>query len=198
MAVQAHPKQQMTATEFDAFALRPENADKLLEFIGGEVTEVPSNPFVSKIAGIIFGEIYIFLKANDLGHLTGESGGYMVGGDRVAPDVAFISYTKQPELARQGYNPNPPDLVVEVLSDPDNAEEQARMRVIVSNYTAAGVVVWVVNYLTRIFEVHQPGQPARILGEDETLDGGDILPGFKLVIKDVFPKKNESETDETE
>lgn len=91
--------QDMVTTEmFEAFIQQPQNADKLFELIGGEIFEVPSNPYVSKIASRISGELYIYLKTHDIGHLTGEAGGYMVGGERYAPDVAFISYEKQAEL----------------------------------------------------------------------------------------------------
>src|SRR5262245_29198535 len=100
--------QHMTVEEFDVFAELPENRDKILEYIGGEVVEVPSNAFASETGSTILGEMYIFLKGKDLGHLTGEAGGYMVSGERYAPDVAFVSKARQPQLAKKGYNPIPP------------------------------------------------------------------------------------------
>lgn len=181
-----HLKQRITLDEFEEFTERSENVESLFEFIGGEIVEVPSNPYVSKIAGTIFGELYIYLKSNDLGHLTGEAGGYMVSGDRYAPDVAYISYERQPELAGQGYNPNPPDLAVEVISDPSNAEEQRRLRFKLTSYLAAGVIVWVVNPQDRRIEVHQAAQE---LDERDTLTAEAILPRFKLAVKDIFPQK---------
>src|SRR5829696_4954055 len=92
-----------TVEEFEAFTELPENVDSLFEFIGGEIFEVPSNPLVSKFASRMNLYIGMYLLQNNIGHLTGESGGYMVSGERYAPDVAFISYEKQPELASQGY-----------------------------------------------------------------------------------------------
>ena len=109
-------EQFMTVDQFEAFTELPENAEKLFEFVGGEVMEVPSNPYVSKIASLFNLYIGMYLLEHDLGHLTGEQGGYEVFGDRYAPDVAFISYERQPELAKSGYNPNPPELAVEVVS----------------------------------------------------------------------------------
>jgi len=35
-------------------------------------------------------------------------------------------------------------------------------------------------------EVYTPGQ-ANIVGLDGILDGGDVLPGFALPVKDIFP-----------
>ena len=77
--------------EFEAFIDLPENAERFFEFIGGEILEVPSNTYSSKIASRISGFIFMYLLQNDIGHLTGEQGGYMVFGERYAPDVAFIS-----------------------------------------------------------------------------------------------------------
>lgn len=186
MAIQTHPA--LTEAEFDTFVDLPENADRIFEYIAGRAVEVPSNPFASKLAGIILGEIYIWLKANDIGHLTGADGGYRVDGERYAPDVAFISYDKQDELTGKGYNPVPPDLAVEVISNPDNAQEQEDLRTKISHYMVAGTVVWVVDFAKRRVEIHEPGKSLRYVTEDGALDGGEVLPGFTLQVADIFKK----------
>jgi Uma2 family endonuclease len=177
--------QHMTAEAFDAYAELPENADKILEFIGGEVVEVPSNPYASSISTKFTIRIGLFNEEHDLGHVTGEAGGYMVFGERYAPDVAFISKIKQPELAQRGYNPNPPDLAIEV-DFPSNYESQRNLRIKTGNYLAVGTTVWVVYPESKTVEVYSPGQEVKIVGIDGTLDGGDILPGFTLVLKEIF------------
>jgi len=176
---------QMTAREFDDWTLRPENADRLFEYIDGEIVEVPSNPYASQISQIIAGEFYIFLKGKDIGHLTGEAGGYKVSGERYAPDVGFVSKEKQAELNRRGYNEVPPDLAVE-LDYPSTAQSQQALFTKIVNYLAAGTTVWRFLPETKTVEVFAPGQPKRTLTIDDELDGGDILPGFKLAIRDVF------------
>jgi Uma2 family endonuclease len=181
--------QRISVEEFDEMIEFPENADKILEYIGGEIVEVPSNAYASKIAGIIFGEIYIFMKGKDLGHLTGEAGGYMVSGERYAPDVAFISKVKQPELAQKGYNPNPPDLAVEV-DFPSSPESTENLRIKVVNYLAAGTVVWVILPEKKRVELYAPGMPVKIVGMDGVIDGayGNALPGFTPAVKEIFPE----------
>ena len=175
----------ISVEQFERIVAQPENADKLFEYIGGVVYEVPSNPYVSKIAGLILTFINLYLFEHDLGHATGEAGGYIVSGDRYAPDVAFISYEKQPELARSGYNPNPPDLAIEVLSSESRAEED-RITVKLSNYLAAGTVVWIVRVEDETIEVHRPGQRVQIVRKAQSIDGGDILPGFDLPLSQIF------------
>ena len=189
MAVQL--KQHVTAEEFEDFVNRHDNAEILFELIAAEIYEVPSNPYVSYIAARIITLLGIYLLQNNLGYVTGEAGGYMVGGDGYAPDVAFISYARQPKLARKGYNPNPPELAVEVISDSSNAEEQRQLRFKLGNYLAAGVIVWVVNPDERRVEVYQPGEPALELDERGTLKAESLLPGFALKVSDIFPDDNE-------
>lgn len=177
--------QNMTAEAFDAFTELPENADKLFEFIAGEIVEVPSNPYASKISVKFTVRIGVFVETHDLGHVTGEAGGYQVLGERYAPDVAFVSKAKQPELAQRGYNPVPPDLAVEI-DFPSTYESQRNLRIKTGNYLAVGTVVWLVYPESKTVEVYTPGQKVRIVGIDGALDGGDILPGFTLALKDIF------------
>ncbi len=110
----------------------------------------------------------------------------MVSGERYAPDAAYISKARQPELARTGYNPTPPELVVEVVSDESNGQELNSLRWKITNYLAAGTIVWAVFPVSQRVEVHAPGQPVARLGIDDTLDGGDVLPGFTLALRDAL------------
>ncbi|MBI5668198.1 MAG: Uma2 family endonuclease [Chloroflexi bacterium] len=176
-----------TAEEFERFANLPENADRLFEFIGGEIVEVPSNAFVSAISITIAFFIKLFIREHNIeGFVTGEAGGYMVFGERYAPDVAFISKVRQPELAQEGYNPNPPDLAVEV-DFPSTHASQSKLMIKLAYYLAAGTTVRIVYPETKQVQVYAPGQPPKILGINDTLDGGDVLPGFTLAVKDIFP-----------
>ena len=172
-----------TVEAFDAFIEQPENREKLFEYIGGRIVEVVSNNYASKIAMTIGAFITLFVKEHGLGDVTGADGGYKVAGERYIPDVGFISREKQPEPSHEAYNPNPPDLAVEVLS-PTNAPADIRIKVV--NYLQAGTTVWVVDPDAQSIEVYAPGQSPRTLVKDETLDGGDVLPGFELTLKDIF------------
>jgi Uma2 family endonuclease len=179
-----------TVEDFDQFIQLPENADKIFEFIRGELFEVPSNPYSSKISQTIAGEIYIYLKGKDLGHLTGEAGGYRVFAERYAPDVAFLAKGKP--LAQSGYNLVAPDLAVEV-DFPSTTESLTNLRTKIANYLAAGTVLSLVLPETKTVEVYVPGEPVKPLGIDDTLDGGAVLPGFKLAVKEIFPPEDQPE-----
>ncbi len=174
-----------TAAEFEAWALRAENAERRLEFVAGEVVAVVSNNYASAVAARISGFLFMYLRDHPIGYLTGADGGYCVGEDRYIPDVAYISKQRQPQPSQEAYNPQPPDLAVEVLSPSDEPRVVRRK---VANYLAAGVTVWLVLPQERAVEVYAPGRPVQTLGEGETLRGGELLPDFALPVKDIFLK----------
>ncbi len=168
---------------FEAFIALPENANRDFEYIEGKIVEVVSNNYSSLVGGTLLGEIYPIVKKGKLGWLTGADGGYIVMGERYIPDVAFISITKQPEPCYEPYNPLPPDLAIEVLS-PTNDEHDIRTKIV--NYLLAGTVVWLVDPFKKYVQVFVPNEPPQTNGMDGVLDGGNVLPGFKLAVKDIF------------
>lgn len=181
----------VTVEEFEQFVEQPENADKLFEYIGGEIIEVPSNLYASLISSRILGFIFIYLLQHDIGYVSGEAGGYIVSGERYAPDVGFISKAKG-QIAKRGYNPAPPDLAVEV-DFPSTDESRRNLRIKIGNYIAAGTVVWVVDAEQKQIEVYIPGQPVKVFSIKETLEGGSVLPGFTLALNDIFPDEQKAD-----
>jgi Uma2 family endonuclease len=175
----------MTVEEFEEYANLPENADLRLEFIDGEMIEVPSNAYSSEINALIMWQLGNHVYPRGLGHITGEGGGYKVAGARLAPDAAFVSKARQGKLDRQGYNSVAPDLAIEVMSPTDKDSDLEKK---LKKYAEAGTVAWVFYPDTRLVKVHIPGQPEKTLGSDETLEGGEVLPGFTLRIGDIFPE----------
>ena len=127
-----------------------------------------------------------FVDEHDLGHVTGEAGGYKIGfGERYAPDVAYVSKDRQAELNTSGYNDVPPNLAVEVEYPTDLASEK-RLRYKVTNYLNVGTTVWVVYPETKTVEIYVPGQSVQFLSENDTLTGGDVLKGFSVPLREVF------------
>ncbi len=103
----------------------------------------------------------------------------------LAPDVAFVQSSRVPPLEkRRGFVPVVPDLVVEVISPSDRLTDVNDK---VTIYIAAGVrMVWTVEPLRRRVTVYTADRHARLLVDDDMLDGGDVLPGFKLPVSSIF------------
>jgi Uma2 family endonuclease len=175
----------VTVEEFEAFIKRPENADKRFEHIGGEIYEVPTNQIASQVTARLLLLIGMYLLKHDIGHLTGPDHGYVVAGERYAPDVGFISYEKMPHSTKAWFTPLPPELAVKVVSS-DRADENKKLSVKVTNFLSTGAVVWVVRPQERHIEVHAPGAPVAIYRDDDTLDGGQLLPELSIKVSDIF------------
>lgn len=175
----------VSLAEFEYLTNSPAYVDTILEWIGGKAVAKQPNSYSSYISGWVQTHINMYLMKNPIGFTTGEQGGYVVWGERYAPDVAFVSHQKQAMPVREGYNPNPPDLAVEVMSPTDS---ERRLSIKIANYLAAGTVIWVVYPDTSEIEVYEPGQPVKILGLDDELSGGVILPDFKLKVGDILKR----------
>ncbi len=172
----------VTLDDFIQFVFRDENVDRMFELINGEIVEVsPSRSGHSEVAASIIFEIKLFCREKGLpGHVTGEAGTYNVLGNVIAPDVA---YKTMPTDKVNYPDAVSPELAVEVISPTDRKADIARKRQI---YLAASILYWEVYVDDERIDVYTPGQPVRSLGMDDTLDGGDVLPGFTLPIKDVL------------
>jgi len=169
--------------EFEQFIALPENANRDFEFIEGKIVEVVSNNYSSKIGGLFLIKLGVHVLAGDLGDVTGADGGYMVNGERYIPDVAFISRAKQPEPCYEAYNPLPPDLAIEVVSQSNN---ECDIRTKIINYWYGGTLLWLVDSFKKYVQVSVPNESPQTIGLDGVLDGGNVLPGFRLAVKDIF------------
>lgn len=142
--------------------------------------------------GAIAAELTLLLaqhvKRHHLGMVFGEAG-YVLrrGPDTVrGPDLSFVRTDRLPPAsAARRYYEGAPDLAVEIVSPSNRAEEVARK---VDGYLGAGAArVWVVYPELRRVVVHRPDGTARMLGDDATLDGEDVVPGFAAPVAALFP-----------
>jgi Uma2 family endonuclease len=79
----------------------------------------------------------------------------------------------------------PPDLVAEVVSPNDTADELSEK---IEKYLRAGVpLVWVVYPETRLVEIHRQDGSVAKLHESAELSGESIVPGFRCQVSDLFP-----------
>jgi Uma2 family endonuclease len=102
-----------------------------------------------------------------------------------APDIAFITRQRVEVVgSTKGYWPGAPDLAVEVLSPDDSVSEVEQK---VTEWLAAGSKqVWVVSPKMETVTVYRSTTDIDVLAGNETLDGEDVIPGFKLSIAEIF------------
>jgi Uma2 family endonuclease len=162
----------------------PENEGKRIELVEGEITIMhPPGGTHGSTTLKVGRPIGDFVEDHQLGEVTVETGYHPPDDPHnlFAPDVAFIRAEHAPVPWPDGYIPVMPDLAIEIVSPNDRAGEIHEK---VMRYLRAGtLMVWVFYPASENVVVHTASGSKTI---DDTLDGGDILPGFKLAVKDVF------------
>lgn len=160
------------------------------ELIDGELVEMsPSGPLASTTAVWIAHLLINYVTPRRLGSILGADGGFVLFPNRQivrVPDVAFVRAERLPPKDDQGgFLRLAPDLAVEVLSP---SERPADIAAKVAMYLNAGVqLIWLVDPRAHTVAIHTPEQQARTLGETDELDGGDVLPGFRVSVATLFP-----------
>lgn len=183
-------KTRISLDEFLEIALAPENRDRRLQRIDGEMVEVVSNNRTSRTAIRIATFVNGFALPRNLGEMTGADGGYTIAGEQYIPDCAFVSYSRQPHTTHESYPEIAPDLVVEVIS-PGNlgsVDERDKLTHKVAKYLSVGCEVWLVYPNEEKLEQYLPGQPVRTYHNGDTLQGHGVLEGFTLEISAIWPR----------
>ena len=158
------------------------------ELVRGELVRLsPGKPKHGKTIITVATLVNVHVREHDLGTVYGNDTGFIVSHDPDTvrgPDVAFVAKKRiPPEGEPDEYWDIAPDLAVEVPSDNDTRKDVQDK---VTDYLNAGVrLVWVVNPKTRTVEVHVP-DGKEVLKEEDTLTGGDVLPGFSCKVADIF------------
>ncbi len=182
-----------TATERDVIECHDRNG-RLYELVDGTLVEKAMGFDESRFAALLVGYLHRFIERHDLGAIVGADAMMRLFPGLVRiPDAAFISWERYPrKKRRRGEIPTlAPDLVVEVLSKGNTPKEMKRK---LGEYFRAGVrLVWYVNPAKRAVWVYTGVDRSTLLGEDQQLDGGDVLPGFSLSIRDWFAEAERTE-----
>lgn len=181
-----------TATEQDVLAA--EARGRLCELVDGVLVEKPVSFYESRLAIVLGAIIERFAETNDLGIVLGEAGMMRPAPGLVRmPDVAFYAWTQFNNrlLPRGQILGRTPDLAVEILSPSNTEREMDRKR---GEYFAGGArLVWQVYPETRRVRVYTAVERFDEIGEDGTLTGGAVLPGFTLSVRRWFERAGQRE-----
>lgn len=182
----AAPPKLLTADEF--FRL-PEPADgSKQELVRGEIVTIPRPQFRhGEVQASIASLLVTYARSKKLGRVTVESGVVTEEDpDTVrGPDVAFWSTVRFPNAEiPETYPRSPADLVVEVLSPHDS---RRKMVAKVREYLTHGTrLVWVADPEDRTVTVYSQTGEGRVLWDDKTITGEDVLPGFECRVAEFF------------
>ncbi|MBL8155480.1 MAG: Uma2 family endonuclease [Anaerolineae bacterium] len=174
-----------TVEEFEVFLALPENHDRLFELIDGEIVEKTGRTEeVGVIAAWVVTYLTLYAREDQRGYAA-VAALHRPGGDLFnarQPDVSFVRDVTRP-IEKHGAAAYLPDLCVEIQS-PDDTDKQMADKA--AFYLANGSkMVWLVYPSKRLVEV-LTATDRQLLGLEDTLSGGEVLPGFSVAVKQIF------------
>jgi Uma2 family endonuclease len=174
------------ATEKDVIRIEAKE-NRLFELVDGALVEKATGATEALLASFVVHFFWDFLRDHDLGVALGADGMMRLRPRLVRiPDVSFISWDQIPsgEFPSKPIPDLCPDLAVEVLSKSNTSAEIDRK---LNKYFEAGCrLAWIIDPKTQTADVYTSPTECRRLRSNQSLDGGDVLPGFKLSLKELF------------
>lgn len=176
-----------TATEKDVLALRAGPERRLCELVDGVLVEKAMGIKASVLAVVVARFIGNFIDKDGLGIVLGADGMIRTFPDQVRiPDMSYIAWDRYPgdEVPDEGISSFMPNLAVEVLSPGNTKAEMDRK---LRDFFLAGVdLVWIIDPETQTAKSYTSPEDVQRIGKTGYLDGGTVLPGFRLSLKELF------------
>ena len=183
--------QERVYTVDDVWRLEVANENPLEKYylIEGELCiKMAPSELHGEVASELARHVGNYVVPRDLGRVGIEVGFHPPGdrGTALLPDVSFISKARMTKRALSTYVPLMPDIAVEVVS-PSQSWAQVRRKA--ETYLRYGTaLVWLIDPRAKTAEVWRRGSEEReVIDSAGALRGGDILPGFQLPLRQIFP-----------
>jgi Uma2 family endonuclease len=175
-----------TATEQDLIDALEAADKRLYELIDGVLVEKTMGMRESVIALKCGHYICLYLDVHDRGIAFTADGPIRIRPGRIRmPDVGFVAWGRIPEdWLDHAILDAIPNLAVEIISKSNTPKEMDRK---LEDYFNAGVeLVWFIYPKTQTALVYTSPTTKKEIAKTGTLDGGKVLPGFKLPLKNLF------------
>lgn len=157
------------------------------EVVDGELLMSPkNNPEHGGICVRISSPMHLFARKHKLGEVWDSNTGFwMINRNLRAPDISFVTEERVKSLRPlRTFFEGAPDLAVEVLSSTNSRREMDRR---LGDFFASGTrIVWIIDPERQMAEVCHSVTDRKLVGPGGTLDGEDLLPGFRLPLRDLF------------
>ncbi|HEX8432842.1 MAG TPA: Uma2 family endonuclease [Longimicrobium sp.] len=159
------------------------------ELVDGELLEMsPSGYAHGRVTANFTRVLSQYVHDAGLGDVLAAETGFKLTSNPdsvLAADVAFVRRERAAAMREErGYMVGAPDLAVEVASPSDRSPTvEAKVRAWLS---AGARMVIVVHPTRRTVGVHRSGAPPELLGENDRLDGGDVVPGWSVAVHTLF------------
>lgn len=159
------------------------------ELIEGELRTMPFAGHEHGFVGMAFAtSLGTYVREERLGQVFAAGTGFFIatGPDTVcAPDISFVTTERLNLITeKEGFFPGSPDLAVEV-SEPHErySEVEEKVKVWLQHGTR---MVLVLDPRTETLKVYRSPSDVQILTREDTLEGGDVVPGWTLFLAELF------------
>lgn len=167
--------------------------EQAYEIVDGQALEWPiMGTYPEEIASILQEILGPFVRQNKLGRCITEGRFKIREKKDRRPDLAFISYDRWPKGRRAPNRvawPILPDLAIEVVSISDKAWDVLDK---IREYFEGGVrEVWLVFPKQELVHIYRAFDRIEVVTRDGVIDGGAVIPGFRLPLVDLFLEEAE-------
>lgn len=171
-------REELTPEEYLIYA--DQHPDTHFDFMDGELIEVSPKPIHGRIQVLLAYFFETWLRANplDTPYAVYTEVLHVLQGMKFQPDVSI----NPPSEA--DYFTEPPLVAIEIRSDSQSRASQRRKA---HAYIERGTPLVLLVLPLEGVEVFRPDQEREVLTLNDTLTGYDVLPGFRLPVKEIFP-----------
>jgi Uma2 family endonuclease len=175
-----------SATEADVVTIH-DHEGRLYELADGVLLEKDMGIYEGHLTTLMMELLSAFVRTRKLGIILPPDGMARLAPGLVRiPDISFVSRGRLPggKVPRVAMLDFGPDLAVEIISKGNTKKEMQRK---LRDYFDANVpLVWYVYPQSREIHVYLSPDRINVLTERDTLDGGDVLPEFRLELGKYF------------
>ena len=173
------------------YAQLPDGEWQKWELSDGELVprygdDMGARPDHNSVRVVVTGELYAYLRSNPVGRLLGEQDYELLPGVVRRPDISLVLNANLDILDENpAIAPGAPDIAIEIVSPSNRFDDVERK---ISQLLESGCsVVWVIQHRLQRALVCEPGihREVKIGG---ALEAPDVLPGFRLNMKDLFER----------
>jgi Uma2 family endonuclease len=177
----------VTPAQFDRLCI--DNPDLRLELSPNRelIVMAPTFSISGKLNLNLGSQVYIWNEQTKLGEAFDSSTGYdftAIGGGKPSPDVSWIEKSRIEGVSLEQLCPVVPDFIIELRSTRDNLKPLQEKMV---EYQRLGVRMGLlIDPKNQQVELYRSGQEPQILDSPESIDCGEVMPGFILSMSRIW------------
>ncbi len=168
----------------EEFLRLPEAEGVKRELVEGVVREMGSAGMVHEIVKRNFNRVlYVHSADHPAVSVFSETMFVLEDGEAYIPDVSVVLSSRLANRDLRQQFRGAPDLAIEVVSFESASQLESKVR----GYLQAGSrMVWVAYPEQRVIHVYRPDGTAQRLQPEQTLEGGELLPDFRVSVSQIF------------